>query len=41
MVGTGDGHKMSHAIIGNTMTRKPYAHSLFKETEKIFTFKLK
>ena len=37
MVGAGDSHKMSHAVIVNTMTHiKNHTHVVFlKETEKI------
>jgi hypothetical protein len=38
MVGTGDGHKMSHAIIGNTMTHiENHMHVVFLKKQKKFS----
>ena len=38
MVGTGDGHKMSHAIIGNTMTHiENHMHIVFLKKQKKFS----
>jgi hypothetical protein len=41
MVGGYHSHKMSHAVIGNSMHlhRESYARSLIKETEKSFSLK--
>ena len=38
MVGTGDGHKMSHAIIGNAMTHiENHMHVVFLKKQKKFS----